>query len=260
MQVVGMIAPATLGYQSFALLGLQTRGPLAPTLQRLAAIPEVDYLVHATGSADVLAEVVCRDDVHLAATVGRIRAMPEVAGALTFSYLAVAKWPASGARHRRHEAHDPAVAKLDDVDRQLLRLLQQDGRASFQELATATKQPYAIARRRALRLFDTGVVEAVAVVNRLAIGQRLMAGIGLRTEGPLAPLLRAIVALPEVEVTVVTTGAFDVLLEVACRDKSHLAELVGDRLRAISGVRGSETFTYLDIVKLPMTWSVPNPR
>ena len=59
---------------------------------RLAELPEVDYVVSTAGSFDVLVEVVCEDDAHLLDLVGtRIRKVPGVVATETFVYLKLNK-------------------------------------------------------------------------------------------------------------------------------------------------------------------------
>lgn len=257
MRVVGSVDPALLGYRSFALVGLKTQGALAPILARLEKVDEIDFIVCTAGAVEIFVEVVCRDDAHLLAVVSeRIRTIPGVVLSETFAYLSVAKWAQGG--HRQPRRGEAPTVELDDLDRRIVAHLQRDGRVGYQELSTALKQPYSIMRRRAQSLIESGVVQIVTDVDRVAGGLGLMAGLALRTEGKRKPTLDALAALPEVEIALVTTGSFDVLLEVACADKAHLAELVGERIRAIRGVRACETLTYLDVVKLPLTWRIPS--
>jgi Lrp/AsnC family transcriptional regulator for asnA, asnC and gidA len=59
----------------------------------------------------------------------------------------------------------------------------------------------------------------------------------------------ALAELPEVDYVVVTTGRFDILIETVSEDNEDLLRFLTDRLQAIEGVRDSETFTYLRLVK-----------
>ncbi len=50
-----------------------------------------------------------------------------------------------------------------------------------------------------------------------------------------------------------TAGSFDILVEVVVEDDAALLELVG-RLRSVPGVRSTETFIYLRLVKQTYAW------
>jgi len=60
--------------------------------------------------------------------------------------------------------------------------------------------------------------------------------------------------LAEVEFAIATTGPFDLVLDLSCENRSHLVDVVFEKLRTIPGVGETETFMYSDILKLPLWW------
>jgi Lrp/AsnC family transcriptional regulator for asnA, asnC and gidA len=92
-------------------------------------------------------------------------------------------------------------------------------------------------------------------VNRLVEGTAVVAGVNLRTTGPIERVAEELLALREVEIAVFTTGSFDLMLEVACKDREHLAKLVGKTIPSINGVLSTETSIYQRVLKLPQSWS-----
>jgi Lrp/AsnC family transcriptional regulator for asnA, asnC and gidA len=60
----------------------------------------------------------------------------------------------------------------------------------------------------------------------------------------------------EVGWVVISSGSFDIITEVACHDNEHLIELISN-LAKIDGVRSTETFIYLRIVKNSYQWGLP---
>src|SRR6266571_3162204 len=56
-------------------------------------------------------------------------------------------------------------------------------------------------------------------------------------------------AMPEVDYVVITAGTYDLLIETGCEDNEALLSFLAERLRAIDGVRETETFVYLRLVK-----------
>ena len=93
MQIVAVTDPLTLGFRREAMIGLQDRGrPARASPTRIAAIPEVDYVVVVSGSFDLLMEVVCEDDDHLLALLNdKVRSIPGVRSTETFTYLRLYK-------------------------------------------------------------------------------------------------------------------------------------------------------------------------
>lgn len=92
MQIVAVTDPLTLGFARQAMVGLRVNGDLRAIADRLAEIPEVDYVVICAGRYDLLAEVVCTDDEHLLDILNeKVRAIDGVTSADTFMYLRLAK-------------------------------------------------------------------------------------------------------------------------------------------------------------------------
>jgi Lrp/AsnC family transcriptional regulator for asnA, asnC and gidA len=92
MQVVAGTDPLTLGFKRQAMVGIRTEGDLRAVADRLAGLPEVDYVVLTAGSFDILVELVCSDDDHLLRVLNdQIRSVPGVRETETFVYLKLAK-------------------------------------------------------------------------------------------------------------------------------------------------------------------------
>jgi len=258
VSVIGSVSPLVLGYTSFALVALRARGSAREAAAAVAEVPAVDLVACVTGRYDILVQVVCRDDSDLLAVIDdSIRAIPSIQVAEVIPFLTVDKYSA-GFDPRPALDESRAIvdaSQLDEQDHLLIKALQADGRATFRTLEAASGLPYSSARRRVLHLIDSGLVRIVTVENPLTISSRVQAAVGLKVQGSTATVREALNALPEVEVAVTTAGSFDLMLEVVCEDKSALERLIDQRLRAIPGVVGTETWQYLDLVKLPYTWA-----
>ena len=148
---------------------------------------------------------------------------------------------------------DRSGTQIDDTDRAIIEELQRDGRAPYTRLGAAVGLSEAAARQRVQRLIDSGVVQVVAVTNPLASGFRRMAMVGIRTEGPTDDLAKVLQAMSEIDYLVITAGSFDLMAEVVVADDGALLDLT-NRIRAVPGVRNTETFIYLDLVKQTFTW------
>ncbi|HEY0118628.1 MAG TPA: Lrp/AsnC family transcriptional regulator [Cellulomonas sp.] len=92
VQIVAVTDPLQVGFTRQAMVGLRADGDLAGLADKLAALPEVDYVVVTAGSFDVLIEIVCEDDDHLLRLLnGSIRTLPGVRETETFVYLRLHK-------------------------------------------------------------------------------------------------------------------------------------------------------------------------
>lgn len=139
---------------------------------------------------------------------------------------------------------------LDRIDLVIIDALRQDGRVAFAHIAQELNVSPGMIRMRYNRLIEMGVLRVVAVTNPLHMGMTTMAMIGIRAEGSkLLEVADKIAALDEVIYLVVTSGAYDIMAEVVCRDHAHLLQFLAERLYQVDGVRQTESFLHLKIVK-----------
>jgi Lrp/AsnC family transcriptional regulator for asnA, asnC and gidA len=148
---------------------------------------------------------------------------------------------------------------LDDKDLQIIAALQINGRTSYAELATRIDLSQAAIRLRVNRLLEAGVVEIVAITDPLSIGFTVQAMVGLTIDGDIEALSDEIGAREYAVYVVLTSGRFDLLVEVLCADNDHLVEVLSD-LRALDGVSSVEAHTYLRLTKQTYAWGIPPQR
>ncbi len=147
-------------------------------------------------------------------------------------------------------------AVIDEVAKQIIEQLQQDGRRSYASIGKAVGLSEAAVRQRVQRLVDAGVVQIVAVTDPMQLGFARQAMIGIGVDGSLEPVAEALAAMDEVDYVVMTTGGFDILCEVVCESDEHLLELLSSRIRAVPGVGSTQTFMYLKLAKQTYSWGV----
>jgi len=103
------------------------------------------------------------------------------------------------------------------------------------------------------RLTDAGVLDVVAVTNPLKLGFDVMALVGVQANSDLGHVADVVSEWAETSYVVITSGSYDLLVEVVCEHNRHLLDVV-QRLREIDGVKSTETFMYLDMVKMTYAW------
>jgi Lrp/AsnC family transcriptional regulator, regulator for asnA, asnC and gidA len=150
-------------------------------------------------------------------------------------------------------AHGPGVLVPDDISKQIIEQLQQDGRRSYAAIGKAVGLSEAAVRQRVQRLQDTGVMQIVAVTDPLTLGFRRQAMIAIKTDGDLEKVAGQLADLNEIDYVVITAGSYDVLAEVVCEDDEQLLEILS-RVRAVPSVTSTETFVYLRLRKQTYSW------
>jgi Lrp/AsnC family transcriptional regulator, regulator for asnA, asnC and gidA len=144
----------------------------------------------------------------------------------------------------------PVPDTLDDTDQHIIRALQTDGRVPFAQIAEQLNVSPGMIRLRYHRLLEMGYLKVVAITDPLQMGYTTMAMIGIRTEGDkMLEVADKIAALDEVIYLIVVSGRFDLLAEVVCRDHADLLRFLSEKLYPIAGVRETESFMHLKIVK-----------
>ena len=134
--------------------------------------------------------------------------------------------------------------KLDRYDRQMLQILQEDGRISNQDLADRIGLSPSPCLRRLRALEDAGIVTGYrALLNAKALGYSLMALVYIamdkHTPERFEHFEREIMQIPEVlECLLITGQDADYQLKVVVRDMDAFQELLLNRITRIQGVTG----------------------
>ncbi|NJF24066.1 Lrp/AsnC family transcriptional regulator [Thermococcus sp. Bubb.Bath] len=133
--------------------------------------------------------------------------------------------------------------ELDTLDRSILRILQEDGRASYSEIARRIGVPESTVRLRVKKLVERGVIRKfAALINPFKAGYSIVAFIAVDVEpGRIKEAVEKLGKLPEVDVLGIATGAHDILMQVTVRDLQELEDFLIEKLGRIDGIKSTET-------------------
>jgi Lrp/AsnC family transcriptional regulator for asnA, asnC and gidA len=158
-------------------------------------------------------------------------------------------------RNGRRTPTGRGADEVSALDKRIIEHLQQDGRRPFTQIASDLGVSEAAVRARTNRLVERGVLQVVGVTDPLRLGFQQMAMIGIRCErDKLVEVSERIAEMPEVDYVVITAGTYDLLIETVCEDNEALLRFLAEKLRQIDGVRDTETFVYLRMVKQTYQW------
>ena len=146
---------------------------------------------------------------------------------------------------------------LDPLGKAILAQLQEDGRRSYTAIAAAVGLSEAAVRNRVRALLDSGALQIVAVTDPSILGFGVMASIGVMADGDSRTVADALSAIAEVDYCVLTSGRYDLQIEVVCRDNEHLLTVLNDQIRTVDGVRDTETSICLRVHKQTYTYGTP---
>jgi DNA-binding Lrp family transcriptional regulator len=238
--VRGVVHPAVLGRGALAHVSVVVTGPAAPVAEELSRRPDVAFLSLTSGSYGLVAEVRAASTMDIDRAVGEIRAIDGVMGVDTLTYVEVVR-----------DVVGPVGevgVDVDDVDRALLRALQDNGRASYVELAGAVGLSPAGARRRVLRLVENNVVRVGAVVRHSGRDRQSAIGLGIRLHGAHEPAVAALQTMLSVIFTARTLGRYDLLATARAFSAAQLMQII-DTVRGLPGVATVDSWVHLDVTK-----------
>lgn len=157
-------------------------------------------------------------------------------------------------RKKITETAPDAPLTLDGRDRQLLKLLQEDGRATNASLALAVHMAEAPTWRRVRQLEAAGAITGYrAVVDPRALGYEVLAFVHVRFGSHDPKLQRAfeedVQEIPQILWCHNISGATDFLLCAVARNLREYGELISTRIRAMRGVTAIESSFSLKPVK-----------
>jgi Lrp/AsnC family transcriptional regulator for asnA, asnC and gidA len=140
---------------------------------------------------------------------------------------------------------------MDKLDLSILASLQIDGRRPFTDIAQELGVSEGTVRNRVSKLIDSKVLQIVGLIDPGSLGFNAPAIIGVSVnEGDIEQIAAGIAAHPEVSYLVMVSGEFDLIVEVLCKNREHLANFINYKLRRVDGVERTQTFMTLRTFKM----------
>jgi len=141
---------------------------------------------------------------------------------------------------------------IDETDRRILELLQENARISNAEIARTIEMAPSGVHQRIRRLEESGVIERYeARIDPRAVGRGLVSFVRVQTgEGAVASeITAALVALPEVQEVHRVVGEDCFFVKVRVHDTHDLARLLDEHLQRIPNVASTKTTIVLTTAK-----------
>ncbi|MBP3976691.1 Lrp/AsnC family transcriptional regulator [Microbacterium sp. BLY] len=135
-----------------------------------------------------------------------------------------------------------------DFDAELIRALQEDGRASIRSLAERVGQSRAVVAARLRTLLSDRTVRVVAAVDPVFLGQHVLAHVSIRTDGAVEVVAEQLRDMSETVLVSAVGGAHDIVTEVRVGSMSELHDLLA-RIRGSAGVLDINTIIYSTVIK-----------
>jgi Lrp/AsnC family transcriptional regulator for asnA, asnC and gidA len=141
------------------------------------------------------------------------------------------------------------MEKIDDLDRQILKIITQNARLPFRDVAVQCGVSRAAIHQRVQRLIDMDVITGSGYfVNPKKLGYQMCVYIGITLErgSMYKEVVKELEKIPEIVESQYTLGPYTILIKLYAKNDEHLMELLNGKIQEIKGVVTTETLTSLD--------------
>jgi Lrp/AsnC family transcriptional regulator for asnA, asnC and gidA len=140
---------------------------------------------------------------------------------------------------------------MDQIDLDIIAYLQSDGRMPFTDIAKSLDISEGTVRNRVARLIQERVLQIVGMVDPYRLGYDAPAVISISVQPPLLnQIAKTISSFSEVSYLIMVSGDYDLLLEVLCKDRDHLASFLNEKLLKVPGIINTQTSMVLRTYKM----------
>jgi len=156
--------------------------------------------------------------------------------------------------------------EIDEIDREILDLLQQDGKITINKIAEKVseklrlKKPKSATaiRARVQKLEETLIKKYVALIDCRYLGYRemVMASLRVNSQQPIEQVKNEIESIEKIKYGYVVTGEYPLFIMAKCLDHEDSMRLI-DQLRNLPGVEEVKTQIVLDRIKEDTTIIIP---
>jgi Lrp/AsnC family transcriptional regulator for asnA, asnC and gidA len=141
-------------------------------------------------------------------------------------------------------------ADIDALDEKILKLITQNARIPFLEVARECGVSGAAIHQRVQRLFNIGVVlgsEFVVSPPKLGYNTCAYMGIYLEKANYHRKVVEALRNIPEIVECHYTTGQYAIFIKIQTKNNVHLKQIIDNELQEIEGIARTETFISLEM-------------
>ncbi|MCS7142563.1 MAG: Lrp/AsnC family transcriptional regulator [Aigarchaeota archaeon] len=149
------------------------------------------------------------------------------------------------------------VEELDGLDMEILRLLQEDGRISYSDIAKQLRVHENTIRFRVRRLIDRGVIrKIVALVDPKKIGLTHSAAFMIKADPKKVDSVASVLAsMKEVTNVYQFTGEYDFIVVTFASDMKSMQDLI-NKVKKIDGIREVNVLMTTNVIKSEVRYSL----
>lgn len=133
---------------------------------------------------------------------------------------------------------------MDEVDKQILKLLKDDSRAGYGEIGAKVGLSEGAVRKRIKTLTDEGVIRKFTVKIAVAEGAQAITLLATNPEHPTQEVSKEIQAIVNVETVYEVTGEYDIVAVISGMNVTEVNECI-EKIRRVKGIMKTNTMIVL---------------
>ena len=145
--------------------------------------------------------------------------------------------------------------QLDQFDEQILKLIIDNARIPFLEIARVCNVSGAAVHQRIHRLHSLGVITGTEyILDHTKVGYETAAYMGLYLKDPekFSHVVAALDEIPEIVECHYTTGQYDLFIKLYARNNQHLLEIIHTKLQPLGLSRTETLISFKEVFRHPM--------
>jgi len=242
LRVIAAPHPRVLGLTVEAHLSIKVSGDTRPIVAALDQLDSLFFITVAAGAYQIVVETGLANMNELGQQVSMIRAMQGVTEVQVLLYERVLSSFFLG------EEPEAFTYNFDDIDVAIITLLQQDGRASYADIAQKVGLSLSGCRTRVQRLLESGVMQIGAIKQRSDMTDDLLFGLGINAHGDLTAVTKLLGAEQGLEFMARTVGRYDLIATLSFNSLREFNKVLS-QLLTLPCVTYCEQWLHVQIVR-----------
>jgi DNA-binding Lrp family transcriptional regulator len=133
---------------------------------------------------------------------------------------------------------------MDDKDKEIVKLLKEDGRSGYVEIGKQIGLSEGAVRRRVQALLDSGVIRKFTIKVGVTEGAEAITLLATNPAYPTQEVSKKIQAIPNVETIYEVTGEYDIIAVIGGMNVNEVNECI-EKIRRVEGIRKTNTMIIL---------------
>ena len=133
---------------------------------------------------------------------------------------------------------------MDDTDREIIRILKDDGRATYSDIGKRVSLSEGAVRKRIKALVDSGVIKRFTIKVGLMEGAEAITLLSVNPSLPTSEVSKILKKYPNVETVYEITGQYDIVVIISALNIAEVDECL-EKIRQVNGVVNTNTMIVL---------------